>query len=42
MIQGAKTPAEVVRAFDQLGISVADVHKHGSDLDWMLARCPRA
>ena len=37
MIQGAKTPAEVARAFDQLGISMADVQKHGSDLDWMLA-----
>src|SRR5512132_574202 len=37
MIQGAKTPAEVARAFDQLGISMADVQKHGDDLDWMLA-----
>ena len=37
MIQGAKTPAEVARAFDQLGIAMADVQKHGSDLDWMLA-----
>jgi len=37
MIQGAKTPAEVARAFDQLGVSMADVQKHGQDLDWMLA-----
>ena len=37
MIQGAKTPPEVARAFDQLGISMADVQKHGDDLDWMLA-----
>src|SRR5512147_1660755 len=37
MIQGAKTSPEVARAFDQLGISMADVQKHGDDLDWMLA-----
>jgi hypothetical protein len=42
MIQGAKTPPEVARAFDQLGISMVDVQKHGDDLDWMLAAMPRA
>ena len=37
LIQGEKTPAEVARAFDQLGLSMADVQQHGDDLDWMLA-----
>src|SRR6266511_4553820 len=37
LIQGEKTPPEVARAFDQLGMSMADVQQHGDDLDWMLA-----
>ena len=34
---GADAPKEVKQAFDALGISMADVQKHGDDLDWMLA-----
>ena len=34
---GADTPKELKQAFDALGISMADVQKHGDDLDWMLA-----
>jgi hypothetical protein len=35
--QGADAPTEVKQAFDALGISMADVQKHGDDLDWMIA-----
>ena len=34
---GADAPNEIKQAFDALGISMADVQKHGDDLDWMLA-----
>ena len=37
MQDGADAPKEVKQAFDALGISMADVQKHGDDLDWMLA-----
>jgi hypothetical protein len=35
--QGADAPKEVKQAFDALGISMADVQRHGDDLDWMIA-----
>jgi hypothetical protein len=34
---GAEAPTEVKQAFDALGITMADVQKHGDDLDWMIA-----
>ncbi|MFO1156621.1 MAG: hypothetical protein U1E43_07580 [Rhodospirillales bacterium] len=36
LAKGKETPKEVALAFDKLGISMADVQKHGDDLGWML------